>query len=85
MEIGTTDALKVRRGPVGGQRQRQWAQTTCLASFGPQVSFFKSSLCFFLYLTIYIATTDSLKVQCGSTQAKTMTTGSNEAGRVIWA
>ena len=35
MEIGTTDALKVRRGPVGRQRQRQWAQTTRLASFGP--------------------------------------------------
>ena len=28
MEIGTTDALKVRWGPVGGRRQRQRAQTT---------------------------------------------------------
>ena len=35
MEIGTTDALKVRRGPVGRQQQRQQAQTTRLASFGP--------------------------------------------------
>ena len=28
MEIGTTDALKVWRGPVGGQQQQQRAQTT---------------------------------------------------------
>ena len=35
MEIGTKDALKVRWGPVGGRRQRQQAQTTRLASFGP--------------------------------------------------
>ena len=28
MEIGTTDALKVQRGPGGGQRQRQRAQMT---------------------------------------------------------
>ena len=34
--IGTTDALKVRRGPVGRQRQRQRAQTTRDASFGPR-------------------------------------------------
>ena len=35
MEIGTTDALKVRRGPVGRQQQRQRAQMTQDASFGP--------------------------------------------------
>ena len=85
MEIGTTDALKVRWGPVGGRRQRQRAQTTRLALFGPQVSFLKSSSCFFLYLTIYIATTGSLKVRCGSTQAKTTTTGPNDASRIVWA
>ena len=35
MEIGTTDALKVRRGPVGRQQPRQRAQMTQDASFGP--------------------------------------------------
>ena len=35
MEIGTTDALKVWRGLVGRQRQRQRAQTTRDTSFGP--------------------------------------------------
>ena len=35
--ICTTDALKVRRGPVGRQRQRQRAQTTRLVSFGPVI------------------------------------------------
>ena len=34
---------------------------------------------------IYISTTDYLKVRCGSTQAMTMTTGPNDASRVIWA
>ena len=38
--------------------------------------FFYYLLCvFFWYLTIYIGTMDSLKVRCGSTQATTMTTG----------
>ena len=38
--------------------------------------FFYYFLCvFFWYLTIYIGTTDSLKVWCGSTQATTTTTG----------
>ena len=47
---------------------------------------FLNLLCvFFWYLTIYIATMDSLKVRCGSTQAKTMTTGPNDARHVVWA
>ena len=47
--------------------------------------FFLIFFVFFWYLTIYIATTDSLKVWCGSTQAKTTTTGPNDARRVVWA
>ena len=44
-----------------------------------------SSCFFFLYLMIYIGTTDSLKVRCGTTQATTTTTGPNDARRVVWA
>ena len=40
---------------------------------------------FFLYLTIYIGTSNILRVQCGSMQATTTTTGPNNASRVIWA
>ena len=47
--------------------------------------FFNLLHVFFGYLTIYIGTTDSLKVQCGSTQAKTTTTGPNDTSHTVWA
>ena len=40
---------------------------------------------FFWYLTIYIGTTDILKVQCGSTQATMTTMGPNDARCVVRA
>ena len=38
-----------------------------------------------MYLTIYIGTTNSLKVRYGSTQPTTVTTGPNDVRRVVWA
>ena len=40
---------------------------------------------FFIYLTIYIGTTNSLKVRHGSTQATTAATGPNDARHVVLA
>ena len=39
---------------------------------------------FFSYLMIYIDITDSLELQCGSTQATTTTMGPNNVSRVVW-
>ena len=79
MEIGTTDALKVRRGPVGGNdndngpKRRKRRVVWALGEFF--IYFLHFFFFFFLYLTIYIGTTISLKVRYGSTQATTATTG----------
>ena len=76
--IGTFDVLEDTETFVDGNGDDNWA----LGEF-----FFMFFMFFFGYLTIYIGTTDILKVWCGSTRtrATTTTTGPNDARHVIWA
>ena len=68
MQCGSTQAKTMTTGPKDVSRV-VW----------PLGEFFYYLLClfFFGYLMIYIGTTDSLKVWCGSTQATMTTTGPN--------